>query len=167
LLQVNSMEYYTVFKLIHISAVILFLGNIITGLFWMKQADKTNNLSIVSFTMKGIISSDRWFTIPGVIIITGAGISAALQNHIPIIRTGWIFWPIILFTFSGIVFSIRLVPLQKKIYELTCNTVQENFNWQLYRKNLLKWERWGLIALIFPLIALILMVLKVPVKPLP
>ena len=158
------MSYYPVFKLIHISAVILFLGNILTGLFWMKQADRSGNLSIISFTINSIIKSDKWFTIPGVVIITGAGISAALQNHIPLLRTGWIFWSITLFTLSGIVFSIKLVPLQRKIFEQTCGQVNGKFNWKLYRKNLLKWERRGLVALILPLIALALMVLKIPVN---
>ena len=51
------MNIYALLKLIHIFAVIIFLGNIITGLYWMKKADKTNNLSIISFAMKGIISS--------------------------------------------------------------------------------------------------------------
>ena len=35
---------YTYYKLIHLIAVILFLGNIITGLFWMHIAAKTKDL---------------------------------------------------------------------------------------------------------------------------
>ena len=85
------MNIYALLKLIHVFAVIIFLGNIITGLYWMKKADKTNDLSIISFTMKGIISSDKLFTIPGVIIITIGGFSAAILGGVPLLRTGWIF----------------------------------------------------------------------------
>ena len=88
----------------------------------MRIANKTNNLSIISFTMKGIITSDKLFTIPGVIIITAGGFSAAIQGGLPLLRTGWIFWSIILFTLSGLVFSWKLAPLQKKIFQLIKNT---------------------------------------------
>lgn len=98
------MNIYALLKLIHIFAVIIFLGNIITGLYWMKKADRTNNLSIISFTMKGIISSDKLFTIPGVVVITIGGFSAAIYGGIPILKTGWIFWSLVLFILSGLNF---------------------------------------------------------------
>src|SRR5688572_31698282 len=88
------MNSYLLFKFIHVFAVIIFMGNIIAGLFWMRRANKTGNFSIISFTMKSVIASDRWFTIPGVIIITAAGFSAAIQGGLPLLRTGWIFWSI-------------------------------------------------------------------------
>jgi uncharacterized membrane protein len=54
---------YALFKLIHLLAVVIFLGNIITGLFWMHIAVKTRDLKIIHFTMKGIGEADRYFTI--------------------------------------------------------------------------------------------------------
>jgi uncharacterized membrane protein len=158
------MNPYLLLKLIHIIAVIIFLGNIITGLFWMRKADKTNNRSIIAFTMKGIIDSDRLFTIPGVIIITAGGFGAAIKGGISILHTGWIFWPIVLFTLSGIAFSWWLVPLQRKIYQLASASSDDQFNKILYHTYLRKWERWGLVALLTPLAAMIMMVLKVPVQ---
>jgi uncharacterized membrane protein len=155
------MNYYLLLKLVHIVAVIVFMGNIFTGLFWMRQADKTNDLSIISFTIKNIIKSDRWFTVPGVIIITAGGISAALYSSTPILRTGWIFWPIVLFTLSGIIFSWKLIPLQKKLFRFTCNS--EKTDWDIYRSTLHQWEAWGLGALLAPFGALVMMVLKIPV----
>lgn len=156
------MNTYALLKLLHIFAVIIFLGNIITGLYWMRKADKTNNLSIISFTMKGIISSDQLFTIPGVIIITIGGIGAAMHGGIPLLKTGWIFWSLVLFTLSGLVFSWKLAPLQKKIYHLT---VKDNiFNEDLYHSYLKQWENWGLVALLTPVGALIMMVMKIPVR---
>ena len=158
------MNVYLLLKLIHIFAVVIFLGNIITGLFWMRMADKTNNLSIISFTMKGIIKSDRWFTIPGVIIITAGGISAAIQGGLPLLRTGWLFWGIVLFSLSGIIFSVKLAPLQRKILRLTENMEHQKFNSSLYHSCLKQWEIWGLIAVLSPIIAMVMMVLKIPVQ---
>ena len=68
------------FKLIHLLAVIIFLGNIITGLFWMRIAVKTKDLRIIHDTMNGIIIADRYFTIPGVIVITVGGFMAAIYR---------------------------------------------------------------------------------------
>lgn len=158
------MNAYALLKLVHIVAVIIFLGNIITGLFWMRLANRTKDLSIISFTMRGIIASDRWFTLPGVIIITAGGFSAAIAGGLPLLRTGWICWSIVLFSVSGIIFTAKLAPLQKRIVQLTRNTEDKKFNQDLYHATLKQWEIWGLIALLTPLAALVMMVLKVPVQ---
>ncbi|MGZ8517044.1 MAG: DUF2269 family protein [Chitinophagaceae bacterium] len=158
------MNPYALLKLLHIFAVIIFLGNIMTGLYWMKKADKTNNFSIISFTMKGIIHSDKLFTIPGVIIITIGGFSAAIYGGVPLLKTGWIFWSLVLFTLSGLIFSLKLAPLQKKIYHLAKKENADNFNKTLYHIYLRQWERWGLAALLTPLGALVMMVMKIPAQ---
>jgi uncharacterized membrane protein len=154
---------YIHFKLIHIAAVILFLGNIITGLFWMHLAVETRDIKIIHHTMHGIIKADRYFTIPGVIIITTAGILAAIYGHFPIIHSGWIFWSIILFSISGVAFGIKVAPLQKKIYNYTANKEDSSgFDWVIFNKFYLEWDIWGLIALLTPLAAFVMMTLKIP-----
>lgn len=149
-------------KLIHLIAVVLFLGNIITGLFWMRIAVKTKDLNIISFTMNGIIKADRYFTIPGVIVITAGGILAASYGHFPIWKTGWIFWSIIMFSISGLAFAFKVAPLQKLIYQLTSNKkLTTDFNWEHFRKLYMQWDIWGLIALLTPLAAFVMMILKI------
>ncbi len=158
------MNTYLILKLIHVLAVIIFMGNITLGLFWMRQADKSGNYSIISFVMKGIITSDKWFTIPGVVIITAAGISAAIWGGLPLLRTGWIFWSIIFFLISGIIFSVKLAPLQKKILKIAVSMHEKQASEEIYRGHLRQWETWGLLALLTPLAALVMMVLKVPTQ---
>src|SRR6266540_4474382 len=132
---------YQLLKLVHVAAVIIFLGNIITGLFWKTHADRTKDVRFIAHTMDGIIRADRWFTIPGVIVITVAGILAAIQGGLPILRTGWILWSLIAFSASGIAFAWRVAPLQKAIVALT--RTGELFDWTLYRSKSLQWELWG------------------------
>ena len=159
------MTAYAVLKLVHVFAVILFLGNIITGVFWMRMADRTRDLAIICFAMRGINRSDKWFTIPGVIVITAGGIAAAIEGGLPLLRTGWIFWSLVMFSISGIIFSVKLAPLQREIARITAHSGEENeFNWTYYSSRLRQWEIWGLIAILTPLAALVMMVLKVPVK---
>ena len=154
---------YIYFKLIHIIAVMIFLGNIITGLFWIHMAVKTKDLKILTFTTKSIRIADRYFTIPGVIVITTFGLLAAIFGHFPILRTGWIFWSIIMFSISGLAFTIKVAPLQKKIFDLTLNMESsKDFDWKYLNKVYFEWVIWGFTALVTPLAAFVMMTLKIP-----
>ena len=154
---------YSLFKLLHVIAVIVFLGNIITGLYWMHIAVKTKDPNIISHSIKGLIRSDRIFTMPGVIVITIGGFLTAIYGGFPIIGTGWIFWSVVLFTISGIAFAIKVAPLQGRICKIAENRhVSGQFNWNQFTRTYVAWEIWGLVALLTPIAAMILMVLKVP-----
>lgn len=153
---------YALFKLTHLLAVVIFLGNIITGFFWMRIAVKTRDLKIIHFTMKGIRGADRYFTIPGVIFIVTAGLLTAILGHFPILHTKWILWSIIMISISGHSFAFKVVPLQKKIYHLTLNKEETHFDWKNFDKVYRAWEIWGLIALLTPLAALAMMIVKFP-----
>ena len=153
---------YTWLKLFHIIAVVIFLGNIFTGLFWMRLAVKTKDVRIIHHSIKGVILSDKYFTIPGVIFITTAGIFTALLGDIPLIRTGWILWSLILFSISGIAFGWKVAPIQKKLMRLTGAEYSGEFDWKVFNKAFRDWELWGGVALVTPILALVMMVLKIP-----
>lgn len=152
---------YQLLKLIHLWAVIIFLGNIITGLFWKAHADRTRDVRFIAHTMDGIIRADRLFTIPGVIVITAGGILAAIQAGYPLLRTGWILWSLIAFSLSGIAFVWKVAPLQKEILA-QARVGDAGFDWARYKATSLKWELWGLFATLMPAIAVVLMVIKRP-----
>ena len=158
------MNYYLLLKTIHLLAVVAFLGNIATGLFWMRFAVKTNDVKIIQHTALGIIRSDRLFTIPGVLIITAGGFFAAIYAGIPLLRTGWIFWPIILFTFSGLFFAYKVAPLQSKMKKHLDSCIRNN-NYQAenFMVLLKQWELWAFLALATPVISFFMMILKWPV----
>ena len=154
---------YLWLKLIHVAAVIAFLGNITTGLFWHRHAARTRDPKLLAFTMDGIIRSDRIFTVPGVVLILVAGVFAAIQGNFPIMRTGWIFWTIVLFSISGFAFMYRVAPLQRKLRAIATAGAEgagSAFDYAAYHKVTRLWEAWGAIALFAPLIGLVLMVLK-------
>lgn len=151
---------YLAWKLLHIVSVILFLGNITTGLFWAAHAHKSRDFRLITSTFEGIIRSDRWFTLPGVLGILIAGVAAAIAGKVPMLATGWILWSIILFSISGIVFGVWVAPLQGKILSFARAADASDQTWETYRKLYKRWELWGLLALITPAIAVVLMVLK-------
>lgn len=152
---------YLFIKLLHVIAVIAFLGNITTGLFWHRHAARTRDPKLLAYTMDGIIRSDRFFTVPGVVVIIATGFAAAIYGGYPILRTGWILWTLILFIVSGLIFMIRVVPLQRQLRALAEAAVQSGtFDYARYHALAVRWEIWGGAALLTPAVGLVLMVLK-------
>ncbi|MCW8961552.1 MAG: DUF2269 domain-containing protein [Ignavibacteriaceae bacterium] len=109
---------YFILVLIHVMAVIIFLGNNTITPFWKSQAEKTKDRLHVLNTWEGIIRADRFFTMPGVTILLIFGIGAALHGGFNLINTGWIFWSIIMYIISGAAFMAKVVPIQKNIVAL-------------------------------------------------
>jgi uncharacterized membrane protein len=152
---------YLLAKLLHVVAVIAFLGNITTGIFWHRHAARTKEAKLLAHTMDGIIRSDRVFTVPGVILIIATGVAAAIYGQLPLLRTGWIFWTLVLFLVSGAIFMIWVVPLQRRLRAAAQAGVQSgSFDYAAYHALAVRWEVWGAAALLTPLAGLALMVLK-------
>jgi len=152
---------YLALKFVHIVAVVLFLGNIITGLFWHAHAARSRDPRVLALTMDGIIRSDRLFTLPGVAGIIVAGVALAVIGGYPLLRTGWILGSIVLFAISGALFGMRVAPLQRQLRALAEDGAQSGrFDFDAYMARARTWELWGGFALATPLIALVLMVLK-------
>jgi uncharacterized membrane protein len=152
---------YLTLKALHILAVVLFLGNIITGLFWKAHGDRTADPRIIAHTLEGIIRSDRWFTVPGVVFIVVFGVAAAFLGGLPILGTGWIWQSIVLFSISGLAFMLQIAPLQRRLLALAAAGVSSQ-RWEAaaYRRLSRRWEFWGVVAILTPLAALVLMVYK-------
>lgn len=149
------------FKLFHIVCVIAFLGNIATGLFWHAHAARSRDPLLLAFAMEGIIRSDRLFTVPGVLGIVLTGVATAIHRHLPILGTGWILWTIVLFSASGLVFAVRVAPLQRQLLALAQAGVRSGaFEYPRYHMLTRRWEAWGALALVTPLVGLVFMVLK-------
>ncbi len=151
---------YLLMKLLHVVAVIAFLGNIATGLFWHIHAARTRDPRLLAHTVDGIIRSDRLFTMPGVIVIIATGIFAAVAAGLPLLRTGWIAWTLVLFGISGLVFMFRVAPLQRRLLALAQAGTAGSFDYAGYASVAKRWELWGAVALLTPLAGLTLMVLK-------
>jgi uncharacterized membrane protein len=155
---------FILFKIIHVAAVIVFMGNITVGVFWKRWADRTQDARIIANTVDGIIVADRLFTIPGVIFLLIGGVGAAVVAGFPILGTGWILWSIVLFVISGLAFG-PLVRVQRLLSATAHEAVDSgSMSWPLYRQFSNAWDLYGAIALGAPIIAVILMIAK-PVLP--
>jgi uncharacterized membrane protein len=151
---------YLWLKALHVVSVALFLGNIITGVFWKWHADCSGELRARAQALEGIIRSDAVFTIPGVLLIIVTGVWMAIDAGLPLLRTDWILWSIVAFTVSGVTFAARVGPLQKKLLANTRAGLAGQWNQSEYQRMSQAWQGWGLVATAAPLLAVFLMVLK-------
>lgn len=152
---------YIALKILHVAAVVVFLGNLITGILWKMHGDQTKDPVIIRHTVAGLIRADRWFTIPGVVLILIGGFGAAIVGGLPLLRTPWILAGIILFTISGIAYMGRVVPLQRRLLEVARSGVESGkLDWDKYRALTRSWNVWGTIALLTPVLAMIIMIAK-------
>ena len=154
---------YVALKFVHVLAVIMFVGNITIGIFWKTFADRTKDPRIIAHTIAGIIGADRWFTIPGVILLLIAGLGTAAVGHISILGTGWILWAIVLFIIAGVAFG-PIARAQRALHALAEAGSAGSMDWVRYEALSRTWNIFGSIATIAALIAVLLMVTK-PVLP--
>lgn len=149
---------YLIMKIVHILAVVMFVGNITLAVFWKYYAEKRKDARLIAFTFDGIRKSDKIFTMPGVTILILFGIGGALHGGFNLITTGWILYSEIFILISGAAYMAKVAPAQKKISELANDS--NKFTWEEYNKLARTWTIWGTVALIAPLIAIVLMTLK-------
>lgn len=145
---------YLVLKLVHLTGVVLFLGNITVGVFWKAWADRTRDPALMAQTVDGIIRADRIFTIPGAVILVAGGVAAALVAGYPILGTGWILWALIAFALSGVAFH-PLARVQRRL-----SAAAHAGDLALYDALSKSWNAWGGVALLPPVVAFVLMILK-------
>jgi uncharacterized membrane protein len=144
--------------LLHLLAVIIFLGNIITEIYWLYQASKTGSKEIIRFAITGIIKGDKIFTLPSVFLITVTG--SVVYSHFSLAENHWLLFALISYIISGIVYVFKIAPLQRKISGIVSNTspmLPDD-----YRKNYSSWNLWGWVALLTALLALTLTIIKIP-----
>jgi len=150
---------YFLLKSLHVLSVVLFLGNIITGVFWKLHGDR-GDLRARAVALEGIIRSDRWFTLPGVVTIIVTGVLLAMTLHYPLLRTLWIVWALVLFGVSGVMFQFFVAPLQKKLLANVRAGIDGNWNESEYRGLSRAWQLSGAVATLAPVIVVFLMVMK-------
>ena len=152
-------ETYLIAKLVHVVAVVLFLGNVTLGLFWVSHAQRMREPALLAHAMEGVIRSDRLFTVPGVLLIIVAGLAGAHAGGLKVLGTGWIAGSIALFALSGIVFGVGLAPLQRRIVALARDAAPDRAALDALLR---RWHALGWLSVAPLWLAVAAMVLKRP-----
>ncbi len=142
----------------HILGSILFTGNIIVTTVWASLSRRARNLEALRLGVRGIIVSDKVFTMPGVLLLLLNG--GILGTPFFKQQAMWLFISIALFVVSGIVWGAALIPVQKRLSALMKATPHGAAIPAEADVLLSRWFRWGGVAGLLPLVTLVLMVVK-------
>lgn len=153
---------YLALKVVHILAVVLFLGNIGLAMLWKLDADRTRNPAIMAHVLEGVVLGDRWITVPSAVILVSSGVLMAVIGHLPLLHIGWIWQSLLLFALSGALYVFPIGPDQRRLRELAQAAHGEaaNLDWATYTKLSRRWLSMGALAIFAPAAAVALMVLK-------
>lgn len=99
-------------RLLHIVAVLLFVGNAALGPYRRRQARLTGDFKIIAATYEIHSRSGRAITVPWFLTAVISGIALALLSGVPILQTGWIVWALVLVIVVVLLFIFCIAPLQ-------------------------------------------------------
>lgn len=153
-------ESYLWLKSLHLFGVMVFMGNIIVTGWWKFMADRTLNPQVIAFAQRQVTLTDYVFTAGGSAILLAAGWSNAAMHGMDVFQIRWLSWGLWLFSASGIIWLAILIPAQIRQERMArefgvSGSIPPEY-WRLCRR----WNIWGAIAVLLPLMNLYWMVLK-------
>ena len=150
---------YLWLKTIHLLGVVIFLGNIIVTAWWKAMADSTRNPQIIAFAQRQVTLTDFVFTAGGASILLLAGMANVGIHHMEM-SAKWLSQGMLMFTLSGIIWLVVLIPVQIKQAKLAKAFAHSGVIPEQYWKLCKTWNIFGAIAVLLPLVNLYWMVFK-------
>ncbi|WP_290649177.1 DUF2269 family protein [Aquisalimonas sp.] len=153
------MDTYGVLKVLHVLGAVIFLGNIIVTAWWKVMADCTRDPRVVAFAQRQVTLTDFVFTALGVLLLGGTGYAMVFGGPWSF-DTRWLDWGQSLFLATGIVWVGVLIPIQFVQARMARAFAGGGEIPVRYRQLAALWMGFGILAIVLPLAALSLMVLK-------
>lgn len=151
-------DLYLVWKFLHITGVVMLMGNITVTAIWKFFADRDGRPAVLAFAQKLITYTDWSMTVWGVLLTMVGGYGLAIQGQFDLFG-GWLLWAQICFIIAGLIWLGLIVPIQIKsarlAREFSGDTVPD-----AYKALSSKWIFWGLISTVPLLAALWLMIAR-------
>ena len=144
-------------KIVHVLSACLFLGNVVVSGTWAALAERTRNYEVIAFSNRLVLVTDLLFTLTGAILVVLTG-SMMAHRYGGASSQGWIAWSYALFTVSGLIWALVLVPIQLRQRSLLR---RDRAITAEYLRLSRIWQVSGAIATVVPLPILYLMITKV------
>jgi len=147
---------------LHVSGVVIFVGNVIVTGVWMILADRNGDPNVMRFSVKSVAFADAVFTGPGVVLILLNGLAMAAERYggwDGFHETSWIVSALVLFALSGVVWGVLLMPAQRKMMSMVAASGSGELPVE-FRIEIRTWYIWGTVATVLPIASLVLMIFK-------
>ena len=153
-------ETYLVWKFLHITGVVMLLGNITVTAIWKFFADRDGRPQVLGFAQKLITYTDWSMTVWGVVLIMVGGYGLAIQGAFPLLE-GWMLWAQLCFVAAGLIWMGLIVPIQIKSARLARQFQDGGAVPDAYKLLSRRWIFWGLVSTV-PLIAALWLMIARP-----
>jgi len=151
---------YDIAKFLHITGIVMLMGNITATAFWKVFADRTGDARIVGFAQRLVTITDWSLTLWGIILTTGGGYAAAWIAGLDLFGSAWLLWSQVMFVVAGMIWMIVLLPIQIRQHKIAKTFAQGGEIPEGYRRDSRNWIIWGLIGTVPLVTAVWLMVAK-------
>jgi uncharacterized membrane protein len=151
---------YEVMKFLHITGVVMLMGNITATAIWKFFADRTDDPRIIAFAQKLVTYTDWSLTFWGVVLTMGGGYGLLWATGMGPLAAGWLIWSQLLFVAAGLIWLGLLVPIQVRQARAARQFADGAAIPDSYRRDSRRWLSWGLISTVPLVAALWLMVAK-------
>ena len=149
---------YEIAKFIHLTGVVMLMGNITVTAIWKYFADRTDSPVVLAFAQKLVTYTDWAMTLWGVLLLVAGGYFMVFFASWPLTQH-WLLWSQLLFIVAGLIWLLVLVPIQVRQSRLTRIFSDHDVGDQ-YRDLSRRWLTWGLISTVPLLAATWLMIAK-------
>ncbi len=146
---------------LHIVGAAMLIGNALVMAVWLSLAGFAGTDSAKRRAARAVNLGDVWFTVPGVALIHLNGLAMIGERYGGLgafTTVPWIGGGLVMLTLTGVVWATRLVPAQLSLHRLA--SVDGPIEAGPFRRTLVGWSVWGVIATVMPLIAVFLMTTK-------
>ncbi len=143
---------YDALKFLHITGIVMLMGNITATAIWKFFADRTGDVRIIGFAQKLVTYTDWSLTFWGVVLTIIGGYGAVFVAGMDPLGDAWLVWGQGFFLASGLIWLGLLVPIQIRQSRAAKGFAQAGAVPEAYRADSRRWIVWGLLATV-PLVA--------------
>lgn len=145
---------------LHVLGAVMFLGNIMTAAFWKIRAEVSGDVPSLNRIARNVMAADYAFTLPGIVLLLATGGWMAESAGYSLAAWSWLTASLALFLVTGLLWLLVLLPCQRQMIRESALSAAEGRMSAAYRKASRRWDIFGTVALLIPLLVLYLMTAK-------
>jgi uncharacterized membrane protein len=141
-------------KVLHLTGVIVFFGNMVVGPLWVAFAWPAADRSHLGFALRTLLAADIWLTTPGVQLTVWNGLF--LAGSMGGVRVHpWLAQSLVLVVITALLSVAAVLPAQERLARAA-----ETNDEAALRAAIWRWALWGSLVMLPPSLIFFLMVSK-------
>ena len=143
---------YDIARFLHITGVVMLMGNITVTAIWKFFADDDGRPQVLGFAQKLVTYTDWSMTVWGAGLTMLGGYGMVVIGGWDLVGTRWLLWGQVGFVAAGLIWLGIIVPIQRRQARLARRFVDGGDVPAEYHTLSRRWLAWGLVSTV-PLVA--------------